>query len=97
MDKKITCRPCKEKNNWEIENEFGVVLEKHYKTKDACVKAGQKLADECHCELCVCDTTSCSNEYFKLLATKFKLCYNIKALLLICGRGGTGRRARFRL
>ena len=52
----------KEKNNWEIENEFGVVLEKHYKTKDACVKAGQKLADECHCELCVCDTTSCSNE-----------------------------------
>ena len=62
MDKKITCRPCKEKNNWEIENEFGVVLEKHYKTKDACVKAGQKLADECHCELCVCDTTSCSNE-----------------------------------
>ena len=46
----------------EIENEFGVVLEKHYKTKDACVKAGQKLADECHCELCVCDTTSCSNE-----------------------------------
>ena len=33
MDKKITCRPCKEKNNWEIENEFGVVLEKHYKQK----------------------------------------------------------------
>lgn len=28
MDKKITCRPCKEKNNWEIENEFGCCFRK---------------------------------------------------------------------
>lgn len=56
MDKKITCRPCKEENNWEIENENGVVLEKHYATKAACVKAGKKLAEECGCELCVCET-----------------------------------------
>ena len=58
MDKKITCRPCKEQSNWEIENENGVVLEKHYKTREACVCAGKKLAEECGCELCVCDSTT---------------------------------------
>ena len=40
-----------------FENENGVVLEKHYKTKEACVSAGKKLAKECGCELCVCDTS----------------------------------------
>ena len=30
MDKKITCRPCKEKNNWEIENEFGISFDVDY-------------------------------------------------------------------
>ncbi|MFR7880382.1 MAG: hypothetical protein ACLU5J_02070 [Christensenellales bacterium] len=58
MDKKITCKDhVKRKNNWEIENGFGVVLEKHYKTKDACVKAGQNWQMSVIVRLCVCDTT----------------------------------------
>ena len=55
MKNTITCRHCKEQNNWEIENQYGVVLEKHYATKAACVSAGQKLAEECHCDLKVCE------------------------------------------
>lgn len=55
MKDKITCRPCKEQNNWEIENQYGEVLDTHYSTKESCVKAGQHLAAECGCELCVCD------------------------------------------
>lgn len=58
MKNKVTCRPCKEENNWEIEDENGVVLNKHYQTKEACVEAGRNLANECGCELCVEDTTS---------------------------------------
>ncbi len=57
MKKTITCRPCKEQNNWEIEDQHGQVLEKHYSTKSACVCAGEKLAEEYGCELCVCDET----------------------------------------
>lgn len=53
--KKITCRPCKEQNNWEIENQYGEVLKKHYNTKEECIKAGQKLANECGCELDICN------------------------------------------
>lgn len=56
MKNKVTCRPCKEQNNWEIEDANGVVLKKHYQTKDACVNAGEKLAEECGCELCVEDS-----------------------------------------
>lgn len=55
MDKKITCRPCKEQNNWEIEDQYGQVLKKHYASKEECVCAGEKLAEECSCELCVCE------------------------------------------
>ena len=58
MKKTITCRPCKEQNNWEIENQYGVVLETHYATKDACVAAGQKLANQSDCSLKVCDSYS---------------------------------------
>lgn len=58
MKNKITCRPCKEQNNWEIENQYGVVLEKHYSTKDACVKEGKKLAAESGCELNVCESAT---------------------------------------
>ena len=54
MKKKITCRPCKEQNNWEIEDQNGIVLNKHYQTKKECVCAGMELAEECDCELCVC-------------------------------------------
>lgn len=53
--KKITCRPCKEQNNWEIVDQNGNVKEHHYQTKASCVRAGEKLAQECGCELCVCD------------------------------------------
>ncbi|MDE6584098.1 MAG: DUF2188 domain-containing protein [Anaeroplasmataceae bacterium] len=55
MKDKITCRPCKEQDNWEIEDQYGEVLEQHYSTKESCVKAGERLATECGCELCVCD------------------------------------------
>ena len=57
MKKTITCRPCKEQNNWEIENQYGVVENKHYNTKSECIKAGQKMAAECGAELNVCDYT----------------------------------------
>ena len=40
MKDKITCRPCKEQHNWEIEDQYGEVLDKHYNTKESCVKAG---------------------------------------------------------
>ena len=55
MKKTIICRPCKEENNWEIENQYGVVEEKHYNTKDECVKEGRKKASECGAELCIYD------------------------------------------
>ncbi len=60
MKDKVVCRPCKEQNNWEIQDPNGVVLTKHYDTKDACVCAGKRLAEECGCELCVED--SCCEE-----------------------------------
>ena len=44
---KVTCRPCKEENNWEIEAPNGKVLSKHYNTKSECVKAGRQYAAEC--------------------------------------------------
>ena len=53
--KKITCRPCKEQNNWEIVDQNGNVSAHHYQTKASCVRAGEKMAHECGCELCVCD------------------------------------------
>jgi len=62
MKNKVTCRPCKEQNNWEIEDENGVVQSKHYQTKAECVSAGQKIAEECGCELCVEDQGD-SNSY----------------------------------
>lgn len=60
MKKVITCRPCKEQNNWEIENQYGVVLNKHYTTKEACVKAGEELAKTNNCTLNVCDQPKCT-------------------------------------
>lgn len=55
---KVTCRPCKEENNWEIEAPNGKVLKKHYATKEACVKAGKQYAQECGAELYICDFDS---------------------------------------
>ena len=63
MKKTITCRPCKEQNNWEIENQYGVDLDKHYNTKSECVKAGQKMAAECGAELTVNDNTETNSNY----------------------------------
>lgn len=59
MKKTIICRPCKEQNNWEIENQYGVVLEKHYKTKEECIKAGNELANACNCNVKVCGLSKC--------------------------------------
>lgn len=53
MKNVITCRPCKEQNNWEIEDQNGNVLSKHYQTKDACVLEARKLANECGATLCI--------------------------------------------
>lgn len=55
MERKITCRPCKEQNNWEIVDQDGNVMPKHYDTKRSCVEAAEEMVNECGCELCVCD------------------------------------------
>ena len=56
--RKVTCRPCKEQDNWEIETPDGKVLPKHYSNKYECISVGRKLAEEYLCELDV-------QEYFK--------------------------------
>ena len=58
---KVTCRPCKEQNNWEIESPTGKVLTKHYNTKSECVKAGKAYAQEFGYELVVEEKSSKSN------------------------------------
>lgn len=58
MKKTITCRPCKEEPNWEIEDQYGVVLDTHYAKKEDCVKEGKKLAKKCGCNLTVTDQKS---------------------------------------
>lgn len=55
---KVTCRPCKEENNWEIEVPTGKVLSKHYPTKSECVKAARAYAQEYGYELVVEDKKS---------------------------------------
>lgn len=52
---KVTCRPCKEQNNWEIEIPNGEVLVQHYSTKAECVREGRHLAEEYGCELDIQD------------------------------------------
>ena len=54
-NRKVTCRPCKEEHNWEIETPDGQVLPHHYQTKRDCVCAGRELAEEYGCELDVQD------------------------------------------
>ena len=54
MNKKnVICRPCKEQNNWEIEEPNGKVSKTHYNTRAACVKAGKSMSQEFGCELVV--------------------------------------------
>lgn len=55
FERKVTCRPCKEQNNWEIETPDGEVLEEHYQTKNECVCAGREIAEEYGCELYIQD------------------------------------------
>ena len=52
INNKVTCRPCKEKNDWEIEAN-GQVLKRHYNTKTDCVRAGRNYAQEFGYELIV--------------------------------------------
>ncbi len=52
---KVICRPCKEENNWEIQEPNGKVSKTHYYSKQACVTAGKKMAEEYACELVVTD------------------------------------------
>ncbi len=54
-NKNVTCRPCKEQNNWEIKQPNGQVSKTHYYSKQACVAAGRKMAEEYSCELIVND------------------------------------------
>lgn len=44
--RKLTCRPCKERNDWEIETPDGEVLNKHYNTKSECLRAAHNMAEE---------------------------------------------------
>ena len=49
--KKVTCRPCKEENNWEVETPGGKVLPNHFSTKAEAVRVGRKSAQEAGAEL----------------------------------------------
>lgn len=60
MKRKITCRHCKEQNCWKIKDQNGVVLNKHYSSKQECIKEAERLANECGCELCICDDSCCN-------------------------------------
>ncbi len=62
--RKVTCRPCKEQHNWEIESPEGEVLKEHYNTREECLKAGLKYAEECGCDLCVCSSCKDDNHYY---------------------------------
>ncbi len=57
--KKITCEFCNKENYWKIKDEKGNILQEHYLSKDECIKEAKKLANECGCELCICDDTCC--------------------------------------
>ncbi len=55
--KKVTCRPCKEENNWEIETPGGKVLPNHFSTKAEAVRVGKKYAMEAGAELEILNKT----------------------------------------
>ncbi len=63
--KKVTCRPCKEENNWEIETPGGKVLPNHFDTKKEAVKAAKKYAMEAGAELEVLNKTNRSQKQSK--------------------------------
>ena len=56
MKQSITCRQCKENpSTWEIEDQNGQVQQKHYKTKQECVKAANQMCEEYGLDLIVED------------------------------------------
>lgn len=56
MNKKITCRPCKERPGiWEIQDQYGQVQNRHYASKGECITKATEMACECGCELCISD------------------------------------------
>ena len=59
--KKVTCRPCKEENNWEVETPGGKVLPNHFSTKQEAVRVGRKYAQEAGAELEVLNKTQQNN------------------------------------
>ncbi len=58
--REVTCRRCKEENNWEIESPDGKVMSKHYPSKEECLQAGLKYAEEYGCDLHLC-CCKCNN------------------------------------
>lgn len=63
--KKVTCRPCKEENNWEIETPGGKVLPNHFSTKAEAVRVGKKYAMEAGAEFEVLNKTQTQNKQTK--------------------------------
>jgi len=59
--KKVTCRPCKEQNNWEVETPGGKVLPNHFATKAEAVRVGKQYAMEAGAELEVVNKKQSSN------------------------------------
>ena len=55
-NRQFTCRPCKEQSNWEIENPEGEVMERHYPTRQQCLEAALRYAEEYGCDLHICNT-----------------------------------------
>ena len=54
-NRQITCRHCKEENNWEIEMPEGRVLDRHYPNRQECLEAGLRYAEEYGCDLHLCN------------------------------------------
>lgn len=60
--KKVTCRPCKEENNWEIETPGGKVLPNHFSTKAEAVRVGKKYVMEAGAELEILNKTQSTSK-----------------------------------
>ena len=58
----VICRPCKEQDNWELQDPNGNVQTKHYRTKAECMKAGRKMAEEYSCDLVIEDLKDASKQ-----------------------------------
>lgn len=63
--KKVTCRPCKEENNWEIETPGGKVLPNQFFTKAEAMRVGKKYAMEAGAEFEVLNKTQTQHKQTK--------------------------------